>query len=75
MPISMRDLGIDCLSAAERFALAQEIWASLADEPLPALSDAQRQELDRRIAAHRTNPQAAIPWEQVKRETLERLQG
>jgi putative addiction module component (TIGR02574 family) len=30
--MSMKDLGIDRLSAEERFALLQEIWESLAND-------------------------------------------
>ncbi len=54
--------GIEKLSIAERIALVQAIWDSIAGEveSLP-LAEAQRQEIDRRLAAHRANPQAAIP--------------
>jgi putative addiction module component (TIGR02574 family) len=66
--------GIEKLSIAERIALVQAIWDSIAGEveSLP-LTEAQRQEIDRRLAAHRANPQAAIPWEQVEAEALARL--
>jgi putative addiction module component (TIGR02574 family) len=30
-------------------------------------------EIDRRLAAHAANPDAAIPWEQVEAEALIRL--
>jgi len=70
----MKDLGIDRLSAEDRLALVQEIWDSLAaDMERAPLTEAQRQEIDRRLAAHRANPQAAIPWEQVEAEALARL--
>lgn len=66
--------GIGKMSLAERIALVQAIWDSIASEveSLP-LTEAQRQEVDRRLAAHRANPQAAIPWEQVEAEALARL--
>lgn len=74
MAVSMKDLGIDRLSVDDRIALAQEIWDSIADEVARApLTEAQRHEIDRRLAAHRANPQAAIPWEQVEAEALARL--
>jgi Putative addiction module component len=38
-----------------------------------ALSDAQRQELDRRIADDDSNPDDLISWEQIKAEALARL--
>ncbi|HKI34860.1 MAG TPA: addiction module protein [Gemmataceae bacterium] len=74
MAVTMKDLGIDRLSAEDRLALVQEIWDSLAaDMERAPLTEAQRQEIDRRLAAHRANPQAAIPWEQVEAEALARL--
>jgi putative addiction module component (TIGR02574 family) len=67
-------LGIDRLSLPERIALVQEIWDSIEAETEQApLTESQRQEVDRRLAAHRANPEAAIPWEQVEAEALARL--
>jgi putative addiction module component (TIGR02574 family) len=37
------------------------------------LTEGQRQEIDRRLAAHKANPRVAIPWEQVEAEALARL--
>jgi putative addiction module component (TIGR02574 family) len=74
MPSTLQTLGIDRLSLAERLALVQDLWDSIAAEIEQApLSEAQRQEVDRRLAAHEANPQAAIPWEQVEAEALARL--
>ncbi|MCI0683483.1 MAG: addiction module protein [Gemmataceae bacterium] len=74
MPVTMKDLGIDRLSPADRVALAQEIWDSINDEnDLPPLDETQRREIDRRLEAHAANPNAAIPWEQVEAEALARL--
>lgn len=74
MAATMKELGIDRLSVEDRLALVQEIWDSIADEAgrMP-LSEAQRLELERRIAAHEANPGAAVPWEQVEAEALARL--
>ncbi len=49
------------LSVAERIQLAGDIWDSIAAEPeaLP-LTPAQRDELRRRSAAYRANPDRAI---------------
>jgi putative addiction module component (TIGR02574 family) len=58
---------------AERIALVQEILDSIADDTEAPLTEAQRAEIDRRLAAHRANPQAAIPWGQVEAEALARL--
>jgi putative addiction module component (TIGR02574 family) len=74
MSPQLEALGIDKLSIPERLALVQEIWDSIATEVEQApLTEAQRQEVDRRLAAHRANPQAAIPWEQVEAAALARL--
>jgi putative addiction module component (TIGR02574 family) len=74
MPVTMKELGIDRLEPQDRLALVEEIWDSLAAdlEKLP-LTEAQKQEVDRRLAAHRANPTAAMPWEQVEAEALARL--
>jgi putative addiction module component (TIGR02574 family) len=74
MSPTFQALGIDRLSVEDRLALVQEIWDSIAAEAAQMpLTEAQRQEVDRRLAAHRANPQAAIPWEQVEAEALARL--
>ena len=74
MSPTLQSLGIDRLSVGERIALVQEIWDSIAaDAERSPLTEEQKQEVDRRLAAHRANPQAAIPWEQVEAEALARL--
>jgi len=74
MPTTIEALGIDRLSVAERLTLVQQIWDSIAAEAEQApLTEAQKQEVDRRLAAHEADPQAAIPWEQVEAEALARL--
>jgi len=74
MSPTLQALGIDRLSVGERIALVQEIWDSIAaDAERSPLTEEQKQEVDRRLAAHRANPQAAIPWEQVGAEALARL--
>jgi putative addiction module component (TIGR02574 family) len=37
------------------------------------LTEAQRQELQRRIEDHEANPDDVVPWEQVKAEALARF--
>lgn len=62
------------LSVAERIQLVEDLWDSIAEDAreLP-LSEAQRQELDRRLDDLEKNPTAGKPWEQVKREIADRL--
>ena len=74
MSTKLAALGIDHLSVAERIDLIGEIWDSIAGEVQQApLTEAERQEVDRRLANHGADPQAAIPWEQVEAEALARL--
>ena len=55
------------ISVSERLELLEAVWTSLVEqgEPLP-VSDAQREELDRRLAAHEADPGAALPWDEVR---------
>jgi putative addiction module component (TIGR02574 family) len=73
LPPTMQELGIARLSVEDRLALAQEIWDSIAADieraPLP---EAQRQELERRLADSLARPDAVAPWEAVKARALGR---
>ena len=69
MSEAMKKLGIDRLSAEQRLSLIEEIWESL-DEPSVPLSDAQRAELEGRLADHEANPQDVIPLEEVRKSVL-----
>ena len=62
------------LSVAERIQLAEDLWDSIALEPAeaPGLTDAQRQELQRRLREHERDPSTAVPWEQVRAELMAR---
>jgi len=62
------------LSVAERIQLVEDIWDSIAVEgsEAVALTDAQREELRRRLQAHDADPEGVIPWEQVRAELLHR---
>jgi putative addiction module component (TIGR02574 family) len=75
MTPTLQALGIDRMSVEDRIALATAIWGSIAAEPHPPLlTEAQRRELERRLADHAANPDDVIPWEQVKAEALARFQ-
>ncbi|MGH8615632.1 MAG: addiction module protein [Gammaproteobacteria bacterium] len=51
----------------ERLALVEELWDSIAaDSAAIPLTDAQRAELDRRLADHEATPDDVVPWEEVK---------
>ncbi|HBI42305.1 MAG TPA: hypothetical protein DDY78_05525 [Planctomycetales bacterium] len=74
MSPTLQSLGIDRLSVPGRIALAQAIWDSIpAESHPPLLTEAQRQELQRRIDDHDANPDDVVPWEQIKAEALARF--
>ncbi|MGA8503495.1 MAG: addiction module protein [Candidatus Sulfotelmatobacter sp.] len=56
---------IKSLSAAEKAELLDTLWESL-EADSASLTDAQRAELDNRIARHQQNPSDVIPWQQVR---------
>ena len=63
------------LSPAERIQLAEDLWDSVAAEPdkLEPLSDAQRAEIERRLAEHVRNPSAATTWSEVRARLWSRV--
>jgi putative addiction module component (TIGR02574 family) len=67
MAPTLKALGIDKRSVADRVLLVEEIWDSIADreEELP-LTEAQKPDLQRRVAAYEANPNAGSPWAEVK---------
>jgi putative addiction module component (TIGR02574 family) len=64
---------IERLSLAERIQLVQDIWDTIvaAPEQLP-VTEAQRQELDRRLDAYRQNPQGGVSWQEIKAKVMRR---
>lgn len=71
----LNSLGIDRLSVEDRLQLVQEIWDSIEAEDVERLplTEAQKQELDRRVAALDANPEAVTPWEEVEARAWARL--
>jgi putative addiction module component (TIGR02574 family) len=67
MSPTLRALGIDQLSMAQRVLLVEEIWDSISEEAeeIP-MTEAQRLDLQRRVAAYEANPKAGASWEEVK---------
>ncbi|MEH2162287.1 MAG: addiction module protein [Nostoc sp.] len=58
---------IATLSVEDRICIVQAIWDSIAAEQVyPDLSDAQKQELDRRIADSDSNPDNVLTWKEIK---------
>ena len=74
MNVSVKTLGIDRLNVDERLALVEEIWATIcADAKAFQLTDAQRAELDRRVADDDAFPDDVVPWDEVKASVRARL--
>jgi putative addiction module component (TIGR02574 family) len=73
---TLQELGLDRLSVEDRIALAQALWDSVAQEvekmPLP---EAQRKELERRLADSIARPDAVTPWEVIKARALARARS
>jgi putative addiction module component (TIGR02574 family) len=62
------------LSVAERIQLVEDLWDSIAAEPEALeLTEAQKEELDRRMAEHKADPSSAIPWEEVRARLRQRF--
>jgi putative addiction module component (TIGR02574 family) len=73
MPVTPEQFGIDRLNPEDRLALAEAIWESVArDIEKAPISDAQRQELERRLADSLARPDAVTPWEVIKARALAR---
>lgn len=55
------------LSVSERIQLVKDIWDSIAAVPEAVpLTEAQKEELERRLDAYHKNPDAGSPWEVVR---------
>jgi len=64
---------ITSLSVEERIRIVQVIWDSIAAEQVyPDLTEAQQQELDRRIADYEVNPSNVLTWEEIKTSLKEK---
>jgi putative addiction module component (TIGR02574 family) len=66
---------IAAMNIDDRIRLVQAIWDTIAqDANQLQLTDAQKHELDRRIADMDANPDDEVPWEPVYAESLKRVQ-
>jgi putative addiction module component (TIGR02574 family) len=72
MSSSLPELNIEQLSVPQRLDLIGLLWDSIPDSPeaLP-VPEWHREEIQRRLAAADADPDAAMPWEDVRT----RLQG
>ena len=59
------------LPVEERLKLVEALWDSIAEFPEALeLTAAQKQELDRRLAAYEQDPEAGVPWSELKARLL-----
>lgn len=64
-----RVLGVD-----EQIELVEAIWDGIVSRGVaPSLTEAQKMELDRRLADHLANPNDVIPWSEVKAAVLTKI--
>lgn len=54
------------LTPAERLELIDELWDSIPPTEHDSLTDAQKEEIDRRMAEHERDPSRAVPWDEVR---------
>lgn len=66
MPLLSQD-ELTRLTPPERIALISKLWNSLDNEQL-ALTEAQRDELDRRLATYEADRREGVTWESLQAE-------
>ena len=55
------------MSVAERIQLVEDIWDSIAASPeYVPVTDAQKEELDRRLQAYAESPGEGVSWDELK---------
>jgi putative addiction module component (TIGR02574 family) len=65
--------GFDALSVDAQIEYVQDLWDWIAARPedIP-VADWQKELIERRLREHEANPEAAIPWEEVRSRLLEK---
>lgn len=62
------------LDIDEQIELVEAIWDGIVSRgAAPLLTEAQKTELDRRLAEHLANPNDVIPWSEVKAAALAKI--
>lgn len=61
------------LPLAEQIELIEALWESIAKQGYePPLTSEQAAELDRRLEAHRRNPDDVMSWDSIKQEIFDK---
>lgn len=66
---------VESWSVEDRLRLMERIWDGLLEPDRgdePGLTEAQRAEIDRRLADDDANPDDTVTWQEVKAEALKR---
>ena len=62
------------LDIDEQIELVEAIWDGIVSRgAVPAITESQKTELDRRLADHLANPNNVISWDEVKANVLARI--
>jgi len=62
------------LDVDEQIELVEAIWNGIVSRgAVPSLTEAQKMELDRRLADHLANPNDVISWSEVKAAALAKI--
>lgn len=62
------------LDVDEQIELVEAIWDGIVSRgDVPALTETQKAELDRRLADYLANPKDVIPWSEVKAAALAKI--
>lgn len=62
------------LSVHDQLALVEALWDDIARRgAVPPPTDAQKRELDRRLADHEANPDDVVTWAEVKAAAIARI--
>lgn len=62
------------LAIDEQIELVEAIWDGIVSrDAAPLLTEAQKTEIDRRLADHLANPNDVIPWSEVKAAALAKI--
>ncbi len=62
------------LDIDEQIELVEAIWDGIVSRgTAPSLTEAQKAELDRRLADHLANPDDVVPWSEVKAAALAKI--
>jgi putative addiction module component (TIGR02574 family) len=75
MSVTLESLGLDRLTREEKLELLGQLWDSIiaAEPPGGLLTDAQREELKRRVADAQDHPGDYVEWNEGYARTTERL--